>query len=295
MKQRIGFIGLGKMGSVMAPLFIEAGYQLTVYNRSSEKTQQLKSFGAQVADKPSVVSENSDFIFTMLSDDKAVESIFLSEQGLLSVEVQDKLFIDMSTIQPQTAIMISEKIQKKSAAFIDAPVSGTVAPAAKGELLIFCGGDGEQIERVKPCLEVLARRIIHAGNTGSGSLLKLVVNLPLAIYWQALAEAILLGKSGELSDETMLDAIADSSAALAVLKMKIPIMLGEDMPVAFDMQSMVKDLALMLSAASDSGINIPTTKSSFEVYSEAVKEGSFAKDDAVRIIDYMQNRSSKNS
>ncbi len=100
MKQRIGFIGLGKMGSVMAPLFIEAGYQLTVYNRSSEKTQQLKSFGAQVADKPSVVSENSDFIFTMLSDDKAVESIFLSEQGLLSVEVQDKLFIDMSTIQP---------------------------------------------------------------------------------------------------------------------------------------------------------------------------------------------------
>ena len=290
MRKDIGFIGLGKMGSVMAPLFIEAGHKLTVYNRSVEKTEPLRRMDALVAETPSEVSKNSDLIFTMLSDDNAVESIFLSDKGLLSGDVTDRLFIDMSTIMPKTTSSIANEIKKKSGAFIDAPVSGTVAPAAKGELLIFCGGNTQDITKAKHYLNILGRRVIHAGKTGSGSLLKLVVNLPLAIYWQALAESVLLGKSGGLSDEMMLDAIADSSAALAVLKMKIPIMMGEDMPVAFDMKSMVKDLSVILNTAKEMGINIPTTQSSFEVYSEAIKQERFMHEDAVKIIDYMKGK-----
>mgnify|MGYP001170407503 FL=1 len=290
MKQKIGFCGLGKMGSVMAPLFIEAGYSLTVYNRSSEKTDPLKRIGASIAELPSEVSEESEIIFTMLSDDEAIESIYLSKDGLLSADINGRLFIDMSTIKPKTVLKISNEVQKKSGSFIDAPVSGTVAPAAKGELLIFCGGDAEHIKRAKPFLDILARRIIHAGKIGSGSLLKLVVNLPLAIYWQALAESILLGKSGQLSEEVMLDAIADSSAALAVLKMKIPIMLGEDMPVAFDMKSMVKDLSVILQTAEALDVEIPTTKSAYEIYSKAIKDEKYTSADAVKIIDYMKRK-----
>ena len=290
MRKNIGFVGLGKMGSVMAPLFIEAGHKMTVFNRSPEKTKAVRRMGAMVAETPSEVSENSDLIFTMLSDDVAVEEIFRSEKGLINGNVKDRLFIDMSTIKPETTIRIAREIQEKSASFIDAPVSGTVAPAAKGELLIFCGGNTQDITKAKPYLNILGRRVIHAGKTGSGSLLKLVVNLPLAIYWQALAESVLLGKSGGLSDEMMLDAIADSSAALAVLKMKIPIMMGEDMPVAFDMKSMVKDLSVILNTAKEIGINIPTTQSSFEVYSEAIKQERFMHEDAVKIIDYMKGK-----
>lgn len=209
--KKISFLGLGKMGSVMAPLFIEAGHQLTVFNRNKDKTEALREQGAMIASNPAEASQASEYVFTMLSDDAAVESVFLSEQGLLSIDVKDKLFIDMSTLKPNTVKMLAKKVSDASAYFIDAPVSGTVAPAAKGQLMFFCGGASEQIERARPLLDILSRRIIHAGDIGSGSLLKLVVNLPLAIYWQALAEAVSLGSSGDLSDEIMLDAIADSS------------------------------------------------------------------------------------
>ena len=276
------------MGSVMAPLFIEAGHQLTVFNRNKDKTEALREQGAMIASNPAEASEASEYVFTMLSDDAAVESVFLSEQGLLSIDVKDKLFIDMSTLKPSTVKMLAKKVSDASAYFIDAPVSGTVAPAAKGQLMFFCGGASEQIERARPLLDILSRRIIHAGDIGSGSLLKLVVNLPLAIYWQALAEAVSLGSSGDLSDEIMLDAIADSSAALAVLKMKIPVMLGEDLPVAFDMNSMVKDLKSILVTADESGLRLPTTTSALNVYIKAIEEAGMGQDDAVKVLSFVK-------
>ena len=276
------------MGSVMAPLFIEAGHQLTVFNRNKDKTEALREQGAMIASNPAEASQASEDVFTMLSDDAAVESVFLSEQGLLSIDVKDKLFIDMSTLKPNTVKMLAKKVSDASAYFIDAPVSGTVAPAAKGQLMFFCGGASEQIERARPLLDILSRRIIHAGDIGSGSLLKLVVNLPLAIYWQALAEAVSLGSSGDLSDEIMLDAIADSSAALAVLKMKIPVMLGEDLPVAFDMNSMVKDLKSILVTADESGLRLPTTTSALNVYIKAIEEGGMGQDDAVKVLSFVK-------
>ena len=286
--KKISFLGLGKMGSVMAPLFIEAGHQLTVFNRNKDKTEALREQGAMIASNPAEASEASEYVFTMLSDDVAVESVFLSEQGLLSIDVKDKLFIDMSTLKPSTVKMLAKKVSDASAYFIDAPVSGTVAPAAKGQLMFFCGGASEQIERARPLLDILSRRIIHAGDIGSGSLLKLVVNLPLAIYWQALAEAVSLGSSGDLSDEIMLDAIADSSAALAVLKMKIPVMLGEDLPVAFDMNSMVKDLNSILVTADESGLRLPTTTSALNVYIKAIEEAGMGQDDAVKVLSFVK-------
>ena len=286
--KKISFLGLGKMGSVMAPLFIEAGHQLTVFNRNKDKTEALREQGAMIASNPAEASQTSEYVFTMLSDDAAAESVFLSEQGLLSTEVKDKLFIDMSTLKPSTVTMLAKKVSDASAYFIDAPVSGTVAPAAKGQLMFFCGGASEQIERARPLLDILSRRIIHAGDIGSGSLLKLVVNLPLAIYWQALAEAVSLGSSGDLSDEIMLDAIADSSAALAVLKMKIPVMLGEDLPVAFDMNSMVKDLNSILVTADESGLRLPTTTSALNVYIKAIEEAGMGQDDAVKVLSFVK-------
>jgi len=286
--KKISFLGLGKMGSVMAPLFIEAGHQLTVFNRNKDKSEALREQGAMIASNPAEASQTSEYVFTMLSDDAAVESVFLSEQGLLSIDVKDKLFIDMSTLKPSTVKMLAKKVSDASAYFIDAPVSGTVAPAAKGQLMFFCGGASEQIERARPLLDILSRRIIHAGDIGSGSLLKLVVNLPLAIYWQALAEAVSLGSSGDLSDEIMLDAIADSSAALAVLKMKIPVMLGEDLPVAFDMNSMVKDLKSIIVTADESGLRLPTTTSALNVYIKAIEEAGMGQDDAVKVLSFVK-------
>ena len=278
------------MGAVMAPLFLQAGHQLTVYNRDQKKTTALTEAGAQLAMTPKEACESSEFIFTMLSDDQAIQSIFFDKNGLLSADVERKLFIDMSTLRVETVKSISNAVIKQGADFIDDPVSRTVAPAADGNLMIFCGGTTVVIERATPLLELLSRRIIHAGDIGSGALLKLVVNLPLAVYWQSLAEAISLGSSGGLKNDLMLDAIADSSAALAVLSMKIPTILGADLPVAFDMKSMEKDLNSILATAQEFKLKLPTTFSALSSYSEAIEEGQMGPKDAVAIVNYLHDK-----
>jgi len=278
------------MGAVMAPLFLQAGHQLTVYNRDPKKATALVDQGAKLACSPQQACDSSDFIFTMLSDDKAIQSVFFDNKGLLSTDVTGKLFIDMSTLQVETVKILSDAVIKQGADFIDAPVSGTVAPAAEGKLMFFCGGEAAVIERATPLLEILSRRIIHAGDIGSGALLKLVVNLPLAVYWQSLAEAVRLGSSGGLNEELMLDAIADSSAALAVLSMKIPTILGADLPVAFDMKSMKKDLNSILTTAQQLNLELPTTTSTLRSYSEAIEKGDMGDKDAVTVVNYLKNK-----
>jgi 3-hydroxyisobutyrate dehydrogenase len=290
MKKTISFLGLGKMGAVMAPLFLQAGHQLTVYNRDQKKATALVDQGAKLAYSPQQACDSSDFIFTMLSDDKAIQSVFFDNKGLLSTDVTGKLFIDMSTLQVETVKILSDAVIKQGADFIDAPVSGTVAPAAEGKLMFFCGGEAAVIERATPLLEILSRRIIHAGDIGSGALLKLVVNLPLAVYWQSLAEAVRLGSSGGLNEDLMLDAIADSSAALAVLSMKIPTILGADLPVAFDMKSMEKDLNSILTTAQQLNLELPTTTSTLRSYSEAIEKGDMGDKDAVTVVNYLRNK-----
>ena len=290
MKKTISFLGLGKMGIVMAPLFLQAGHQLTVYNRNAKKTIALGDDGAHLASTPQEACDSSEFIFTMLSNDKAIQSVFFDDKGLLSTNVEGKIFIDMSTLQVETVKILSNAAIKQGADFIDAPVSGTVAPAAEGKLMFFCGGEAAVIERVRPLLEILSRRIIHAGDVGSGALLKLVVNLPLAVYWQSLAEAISLGASGGLDEDLMLDAIADSSAALAVLSMKIPTILGVDLPVAFDMKSMEKDINSILATAQTLDLDLPTTASTLRSYSEAIEKGNMGDKDAVAVVNYLNNK-----
>ena len=231
---RVGFIGLGKMGAVMAPRLLEGGHNVTVWNRSLEKCKDIESKGSAVAGEPSGVATASDIIITMLLDDAAVESIFDGPSGLLSVPMEGKLFIDMSTLRPGTVRSLSQRIEKRGARLVDAPVSGTVAPAKDGKLLALAGGFEEDIERARPVLDVLCRKVVHAGPVGQGALLKLVVNLPLAVYWQALAEAAALGQSGGLDLKLMLETIQDSSASLAVLGLKTPAILGKPGPVAFD-------------------------------------------------------------
>lgn len=282
----IGFAGLGKMGSVMAPLLMEAGYDLCVWNRSPKKTDHLVSLGAKRAATPCDLVTKSEIIVSMLSDDAAVCELFAGPGGFLSTDAKQKLFIDMSTLRPPTVEFIAGAVSKAGGNFIDAPVSGTVAPARLGNLLIMCGASDEDFERAKPVLEVFGRRIVRAGSTGKGTLLKLVVNLPLAVYWGSLAEAISMGNQGGLELELMLETIQDSSAALAVLGLKTPTILGQPSDVAFDVASMKKDLLSMLDTGERAGVPMPTTNAALTSYSAAL-EGGFGSADAVDIVRFV--------
>jgi 3-hydroxyisobutyrate dehydrogenase len=281
--QSIGFLGLGKMGAVMAPRFIDAGFTLTVWNRSADKTQPLADAGAAVASSPTDVAAAADIVISMLRDDAAAEQVFLGRYGLLSGDVTGKLFIEMSTIRPETARSLAERCEQQQAAFIDAPVSGTVAPAKEGKLMALVGGAEADVERARPALDVLTRRIVHAGPVGQGDMLKLVLNLPLAVYWQSLAEATALGAAGGLELATMLDAMADSGAAIKVLPLKAPLIIEGSGYVAFDIATMEKDARSIIETGDAFGVPMPTMSAALATYAAANAEGLGAAD-AVAIV-----------
>jgi len=281
--QSIGFLGLGKMGAVMAPRFIAAGYPLTVWNRDAAKTKPLADAGADVAASPTDVAAAADVVITMLRDDAAAEQVYLGDDGLLSADVTGKLFIEMSTLRPATARSLAERCAQHGAAFVDAPVSGTVAPAKEGKLMALVGGAAADVERARPVLNVLTRRIVHAGPVGQGDMLKLVLNLPLAVYWQSLAEAAALGKAGGLDLATLLDAMADSGAAIKVLPLKVPLIIDGSDYAAFDIATMEKDAKSIVATGAAFGVPMPTTSAALASYAAANAEGLGAAD-AVAIV-----------
>jgi 3-hydroxyisobutyrate dehydrogenase len=289
---RIGFAGLGKMGAVMAPRFIDAGYELWVWNRTPGRTEPLLAAGARVAATPAALAAESEVLISMLTDDAAVLAVYDGPQGFLRTPSQGRLYIDMSTLRPSTVRDLAARVYAAGAGFVDAPVSGTVAPAQAGRLLALAGGTDEDLTRARPVLEVLTRRIVHAGPAGSGALLKLVVNLPLAVYWASLAEAFALGKAGGLEPALMLDTILDSSAALAVLPLKAPSILADSDHVAFDVASMQKDMLAMLETGSSEGVPMAVSAAALAGYS-ALSASGLGAADAVAIVRFLIERMSR--
>jgi 3-hydroxyisobutyrate dehydrogenase-like beta-hydroxyacid dehydrogenase len=281
----VGFAGLGKMGAVMAPRFLDAGHQLTVWNRTASKTAELKARGAHVATQPRDLA-SAEIVVSMLTDDATVTQFY---DQLLAGDVKGKLLIDMSTVRPDTAKSLGERVRARGASLIDAPVSGTVGPARDGKLLILAGGSDTDLARAKPVLDVLGRRTIHAGPVGSGALLKLVMNLPLAAYWAALAEALAMGREGGLTMSFMLEAIKDSPVALGALPIKTSAILGEPGSVAFDVASMRKDLLAIIETGSRSGVPMPTAGAALSIYAAAIAAG-LEREDSVAIVRFLAEK-----
>lgn len=189
---RVGIIGLGKMGGAIGKRLIAQGYELSVWNRSPEKAAPLSALGATVAATPAEVATQAGIIISIVRDAPAIDAAYRGKNGLLSGNVAGKLFIEMSTVRPQVQIDLARDVKKAGAAFVECPVGGTVGPALEGRLLGFAGGEAADVERAMPLLNQMCRRVDHVGATGSGSSFKLAINLPLAVYWQALGEAYAL-------------------------------------------------------------------------------------------------------
>ncbi|HSG66069.1 MAG TPA: NAD(P)-dependent oxidoreductase [Gammaproteobacteria bacterium] len=287
--QRIGFLGLGKMGAVMAPRFIDAGFPLTVWNRSADKTTALRARGAMVGRAPADVTADADIVVTMLRDDAAAEEVYLGQYGLLSTDAKGKLFIEMSTLRPATARALAERCAEHGAGFIDAPVSGTVGPAKEGKLMALVGGSDADVGRARPALAVMTRRIVHAGPVGQGAMLKLVLNLQLAVYWEALGEAMALGRAADLDLAVMLDAMADSGASARVLAPKIPLIVDGSEHAAFDIATMEKDAKSILAVGAELGVPMPTLSAALATYSAAHAAG-LGDADAVAVVRYLSDK-----
>ena len=166
---RIGVAGLGKMGAAIAARLVEVGHEVSVWNRSSDKTKPLADAGAAVAKTPAELAQGAEAVITILTDAAAIDTVYSGKDGLLGGDVAGKLFIEMSTVQPATEVTLAEKVRGKGAALVECPVGGTTGPARQGKLLGLMGAEPADAARAKPILEQLCRRVEHCGPVGTGA------------------------------------------------------------------------------------------------------------------------------
>ncbi len=291
---RIGIAGLGRLGSAMAERLAECGRELIVWNRSPEKMQPLVGSGAAGAASPAELATGADIILTVLTDAAAIDAVYSGAKGLLAGNVAGKLFIDMSTVQPGTETALAEKVRGRGAAFLECPVGGTIGPARRGQLIGLVGGETGELERARPVLEQLCRRIEHVGPVGAGASVKLAINLPLVVFFQALGEAYSLCKHLGHDPVQLMDLFADTSGGPNVLKARggafAAALKGEDPgPPTFDVSAIRKDLRTMIAEGKELGYSLPLVERTLAIYDEAAA-ASFADRDGTALAGYWPNR-----
>lgn len=265
----IGWIGLGNMGIPMASNLLAAGYDVRVWNRTPGKAAPLVALGAKETATLSELVAQSDVLFTMVSDDDAVKAIYTESDGLLSLPVQGKLAVDMSTISPDTSRFLSEQAKQAGLRFLDAPVSGSVGPAKEGKLVIMVGGEQADYEVAKPMLDKLGKAAFYLGPNGAGTSAKLAINLLLAITVQGVSETLLFARSLGIGKEQMLDIISESAVGTPLIRGKAASILADDYPAAFALKHMAKDLRL----AHEAGVSTPLAESVNATYRHALESG----------------------
>ena len=280
---RIGIAGTGKMGAAVAQRLMGAGHDVIVWNRTMAKTRELAAAGAGVAETPAALGEGSKAIITILTDATAIEAVYLGTHGLLSGDCAGKLFIEMSTVRPEAQRGLAPNVKQKGAAFVECPVSGTVGPAREGKLLGFAGGETADVVRARPLLEQICRRVEHVGPIGAGARMKLAINLPLMVFWQAFGEALALCAPLRLDLDRVVDMFADSPGGPNFLRRRGPevaklIEGGGTVSTTFDVDSMRKDLRAIVGEAKALGSGAPVTERVLECIDQASREGFGAAD-----------------
>jgi 3-hydroxyisobutyrate dehydrogenase len=275
---KIGVCGTGRMGSAIAQRLMSLGHEIGVWNRDSAKTKPLVEAGAKLFSSPTELIDGCDVTIVMLLNDAATEAVYRAPNGILKGQLAGKLLIDMSTVRPDTMKSAGTAALRQGAAFVECPVGGSTAPAKEGKLLGLVGGAKVDVAKATPILEQLCRRIEHVGELGAGSMMKLAVNLPLLVYWQALGEALTICKPLNLPADRLIDIMTDTSGAPAAMKGRGPVIakvlggapLGE---AAFGLNAAKKDLACAVQFGASIHADLPVTASALACYEEAEAAG----------------------
>jgi len=275
---KIGFIGLGIMGSRMAANLQKHGYPLVVFNRTRDKAEPLLDRGAMLADSPPKLAEQVNVLFTMLAHPDAVEQAALGTNGFLSHLKPNTIWIDCSSVNPS----FSKKMAAAGAAgqirFIDAPVTGSAPVAADGKLTFWVGGDAADVDAIRPLLLCMGNKIVHVGGPGMGTSMKMVVNLLLGTGMAAFAEAMELGQGLGLSQKMLLDSLLNTPTVAPFLSLKREKIEGGNYEAEFPLRWMQKDLHLASVSAYESGVALTVTNVTKEIYRLAMRGGHETKD-----------------
>jgi 3-hydroxyisobutyrate dehydrogenase len=282
---RVGIAGTGRMGAAIGERLLSVGHQLVVWNRDAAKAKPLVEKGATLAASPAALARDAEVIITILSDAPAIDAVYRGKHGLLEGAAAGKLFVEMSTVRPEVERALAKDVQATGARMIDCPVGGTIGPAREGRLLGFVGGAAEDVARAKPLLDQMCRRHEHMGGIGNGAAMKLAINLPLIVWYQALGEALTLCAQTGVDPARLMDIFADTSGGPNVLKTRGPAiakaMEGGEPPLQFDVDLIRKDLRTMLEEARGLGSDLPIAAKALEVYDRVSKEGWGGRDASV--------------
>jgi len=276
---KIGFIGLGIMGSRMAANLQKAGHSVVVHNRTREKAEPLLSHGATWADTPAELAAQVEIIFTMLANPEAVQEAALGKDGFLSALASGHMWVDCSTVNPSFSMEMAAQAHALGIRFLDAPVTGSKGPAALGKLIFWVGGDTADLEECRPLFECMGNRIVHGGGHGMGASLKMVMNQLLGTTMAAFAEGLVLGKSLGLPLEILFEALLGGPLTAPFVAGKRERIENENFEDAdFLLRWLQKDLHLASVSAYETGVSMPLTNVAKEIYRFAIREGDGDKD-----------------
>jgi 3-hydroxyisobutyrate dehydrogenase len=291
---QIGVAGLGAMGAAIAARLMEAGHQVTVWNRTAAKVKPLAEAGAKVAESPAAVAAASEAIITILTDGAAIDAVYHGPSGLLSGDVTGKLFIEMSTVPPGVETTLAPQVRAKGGTFVECPVGGSTAPARQGKLLGLMGAEPADAARATPILDQLCRKVEHCGAVGAGSSMKLAINLPLMIGWQAYAEAFTLVRDLGWEPKRLIDLFTESNGANNGFKLRADMIVAmmenrDPGPTTFSIANAVKDLKTMIATGAAKGADMPAAKAALAALEESNDKG-FGPRDASRQTVYWPGR-----
>jgi 3-hydroxyisobutyrate dehydrogenase-like beta-hydroxyacid dehydrogenase len=286
---RIGFIGLGIMGSRMADNLNRAKRGLLIYNRTIEKAESLIKNGAEWCDTPAQLAQKVDILFTMLAHPEAIEQLAFGDTGYLENMKPNAIWADCSTVNPSFSKAMAVEAQERQIRFVDAPVLGTKKPAQEGQLVFFVGGKKEDVETLKPYFKIMGKAVNHVGNHGMGASFKMVVNLLVAQNIIIFSEAIALGRALGFSQKMLFDMLLDGPMAAPYLSVKRPKIEEGIYEPDFPLKWMHKDLHLVALTAYENGVALPATNAAKEFFLQAKQSGLGEKDFSA-IFDYLSFR-----
>jgi 3-hydroxyisobutyrate dehydrogenase-like beta-hydroxyacid dehydrogenase len=264
---KVGFIGLGDMGQVLIPRLIEAGHEVIGWNRTPGKEKSLQEKGMKLATSVKDLASKSEFIISIVTDAKAVETIALGDEGIISVIADDAVYLDMSTISPMVSRKIYKEFKAKGKQMCDAPISGSPVTVVQGKASVMVGGDESSFNKSKTVLESLGSKVTYIGESGLAVQTKLSINLLLMVQVIAFGEAVALAEKGGVSRESVVEAILNSVAASPVLSYRGPFILEGQMPAKplADVTLQQKDMTLVLEQARLLGSPTPLASAANEM------------------------------
>jgi len=270
---RLGFIGIGNMGSRIAKRLLDHGYQLVAYNRSREAPETLVKYGATVAESIAELASKTDVILSSLTNDDAVKSVYAGPAGVFAHVRRDSAVIEMSTVLPATSRQLDELSREAGVKFLDSPVSGSTPAAEQGTLTLFCGGDEELFQAAQPIFSAIAGQFFYLGGSGSGTAMKLVANTLLGVGMQAIAESIVLGQKEGLDRHRLLEVLSHTAVIAPAHLGKLSRADVGDYSAQFAIGLMNKDFGLVLETAAAAKVPMPATAAAFQMNVAEFAEG----------------------